>query len=505
MGLHRPQRSSFHDLPTPPPSTPLSLAPLPPLASTVNIHITNHHHHHFGIQTPPSTAPRKVIGSKSRAALLSSKSSRKPETKSPLLQRIIQNFSPIYGYLTPAATPAPSPLQITLTGEESTWEDEEEEEFEEQDLEELSELSSDTATIFDDMPTQPMVRFSASASSRYIEDFQTEPASETEAEEEESRLLSPTGIWSPPQIDNSSPASSIAEEDTLTRIFGTLHGATSSKLRLQRNHTKKARQQLPQCYDHDLRLPDEEPGCDVVACDWKRKRNPHRFNNYSAGFVQCRVPKCDVCIAHETYGEKSVWKLSAPKGHTAESHRLRSRIRYLCKKCPQPAPAPPGGIGPVELCTCVLRDGDGIPTDMWFQCKDCAESAWFDFDSKFGGVDGILVPPKRARRKKNKYGIIVRPRKTRKQRLLGVKETRIKRCSCGSYAPSDGRYGAYCTWCLCPVVGLEMMELGGAATKSGKQYMPKSQGGSGYYSEDDVEDEDVVMDEIMDEDSGIAL
>ncbi|KAF3914319.1 hypothetical protein AA313_de0202284 [Arthrobotrys entomopaga] len=484
MGLQRPQRSTFHDLPTPPPSTPLSLTPLPPLASTVNIHITNHNH--YNIHTPPSTQ-QKVFGSKNRAALISSSStstsSKKAGYKSPLLQRIIQNLSPIYNYLSPAATPVITPsrrvtsISFTEGKEDTTWVDEGD--FE-QDETVLDEQLSHIVSALNDMPKEPVVRFSAAATNRTYrrhvesndEDVSPFPSSGLDIPEERPEYG---------EIYIRTPTKTAQENETAVTIKSSLRGIAATK----KLKSAKPKIPLPECYDHDLRFPNQQPGCDVVPCDWVRRYNSQRFNNYSAAYVQCKVPKCDICIAHETYGENSVWARSAPPGHTAESHRLRSRIRYLCKKCPQPAPQPPGGIGPIEMCTCTLRDEKGIPTDMWFQCKDCAESAWFEFDSKFGGPDGFIAKARRPMTRKNKQGVIVRPR--RSTRTKGpAPVTRRKRCGCGSFAPVDGRYGAYCTWCNCPVEGREMMEYGGAATRSGNAFT-SSRGGVPYAVKEDVE------------------
>ncbi|KAK6527500.1 hypothetical protein TWF694_004483 [Orbilia ellipsospora] len=493
MGLQRPQRSTFHDLPTPPPSTPLSVTPLPPLASTVNIHITNHNH--YNIHTPPSTQ-RKVLGSKSRAALLSSTtvSSKKAGYKSPLLQKIIQNLSPIYNYLTPAATPVITPsrrvtsISFTEGGEDTTWVDEED--FEDDETV-IDEQLNHIVSVLDDMPKEPVVRFSAAATNRTcrrhvesddedVSPFPTSSLDELETEPEHMEICTPT--------------KAVQQTGTVT-IKSALRGAGNSSAKKKKS--QKVKFPLPECYDHDLRFPDQPSGCDVVPCDWVRRYNSQRFNNYSAAYVQCKVPKCDICIAHETYGENSVWARSAPPGHTAESHRLRSRIRYLCRKCPQPAPQPPGGIGPIEMCTCTLRDEKGVPTDMWFQCKDCAESAWFEFDSKFGGPDGFIAKPRRPMTRKNKLGVIVRPRRSTRTKS-SAPQARRKRCGCGSFAPVDGRYGAYCTWCNCPVEGRDMMEYGGAATRSGKSFT-SSREGVPYAVKDDV----VMID--GDNDSGIGF
>ncbi|KAF3927945.1 hypothetical protein ABW20_dc0108583 [Dactylellina cionopaga] len=527
MGLQRPQRpqrSTFHGLPTPPPSTPLSLPPLTPLASTVNIHITNHNH--FSIQTPPSSSEHQsILAFKNRASLLSSTTTpqRKAENRSPLLKRIIQNLSPIYSYLTPAATPAASPLQrvtsITLTGEENTKVDtpevEQPADEQERDLGESEREYDDyESRLLEAMTPAPTYRFSASASNRNYRNRHDDqdsifsplsPAFEAREETEEAA-----------EQDISTFSQYGDDELTIIGVSG-LQAATPKKKTKTKRKYQKPKKQLPQCYDHDLRFPNDPPGCDVVPCDWVRPYNSQRFNNYTNGDVQCRVPKCDTCISHETYGDQSIWKLSAPPGHTAESHRLRSRIRYLCSRCPQPAPSPPGGIGPIEMCTCVLRDVKGLPTDLWFQCQGCAEAAWFEHDSKYGGPDGVLVTRKRARRRKNKYGVIVRPRspgtggvmkigKGKSTKRVVRKEWRVKRCACGRIAPRDGRHGAWCTWCQCPVDGIRGMELGGAATGSGPSFLAKSDEEEKEESkQEDKLDEADFMEDDEDKDSGIGL
>ncbi|KAK6515915.1 hypothetical protein TWF281_004507 [Arthrobotrys megalospora] len=462
MGLEQPRRSTYYDLPTPPPSTPLSLPPLPPLASTVNIHITNHNH--YSIQTPPDSA-KYNFGPKDRTYWKSSETtttsttttSQKVQYKSPLLQRLIQGLSPVYGYLTPAATPLRRTSTVTSVEESPLVKQSSQAE---QTTEERQEVED---TVFrdiepstpQDMPYPAQIRFSASAGNR---DF----APRTH----EHGILS-----SPPTLPASDDVA--LSEDSLADVVAVRKSTKRKTTRAeQKKNKRKQSRVIPACYNHDLRLPEIEPGVDVVPCDWIRPFNSSTWNNFTNGDVQCKVPKCDVCISHETYGEKSIWALSAPEGHTAESHRLRSRIRYLCSRCPQPAPPPPGGIGPIEMCTCVLRDGQGIPTDMWFQCKECAESAWFEHDSKYGGPDGVFMT-RRAMRRKNKYGIVVRPRMSKAVRQK--KGWRVKRCVCGKIAPRDGKYGAWCTWCQLPVAGSEMMELGGAATNSGRAFLPKNE------------------------------
>ncbi|KAK6518757.1 hypothetical protein TWF506_005896 [Arthrobotrys conoides] len=484
MGLQQPLRSTFHDLPTPPPSTPFSLPPLQPLASTVNIHITNHNH--YSVQTPDSA--KFNFGPKDRTYRNSSEtktcntSVQKSQYKSPLLKRLIQGLSPVYGLLTPAATPLKRTSTITLVEEQtplakqSSQVQQKPNEKQKQSVENTSyrHLESD---IVQDMPNPADVRFSASAGNR-------------EFAVRKHQIDIPSSPPAPLSCDDT-----IFSEDSLAEVSALrVSGKTGPKGIQQKRRTQRQKKIIPACYNHELRLPGEEPGIDVVPCDWVRPYNSSRWNNYTSKNAQCKVPKCDVCISHETYGPKSIWAVSAPEGFSAESHRLRSRIRYLCSRCPQPAPPPPGGVGPIEMCTCVLRDGQGLPTDMWFQCKGCAETAWFESDAKFGGPDGVLVA-RRPRRRKNKYGIIIRPRISKDTRFKNG--WRIKRCLCGKIVPKDGRYGAWCTWCQCPVAGKDMMEHGGAATRSGRAFLPKKE------EEEEDDDDELVAgtteqeDEIM--------
>ncbi|KAK6331333.1 hypothetical protein TWF730_004415 [Orbilia blumenaviensis] len=508
MGLQQTPKSSFYGYPTPPPSTPLSLPALPPLASTVNIHITNHNH--YSIQTPPDSTkynfgPKDSTCWKPPVATTST-TPQKGQYKSPLLQRLIKGLAPVYGLLTPAATPVQRSSTVTLVGEESPSAKKQSLQLQQQQ----QQIDIDTSyrhlesEILQDMPTPAQIRFSASAGNR------------------EFAVRQHDDIPSSPVSLVSDDSAIIPEELLVEAIALRKSGNVRSKRAQPKKAKEKIKKIIPKCYNHDLRFPDEDPGVDVVPCDWVRPYNSNRWNDYKNGDVQCKVPKCDVCISHETYGEKSIWALSAPPGHTAESHRLRSRIRYLCSRCPQPAPPPPGGIGPVEMCTCVLRDAQGLPTDMWFQCKGCAESAWLENDAKFGGPDGVLVT-KRPRRRKNKYGIIIRPRVSKEARLNGGH--RIKRCVCGKICPKDGRYGAWCTWCQCPVSGKDMMEYGGAATKSGRAFLPKEDDGEDDDNEDKMdtakdftgkedevtdygkkdEAEDIDMTDNTDRDSGIVV
>lgn len=384
-------------------------------------------------------------------------------------------MSPVYGLLTPAATPLQRTSAVTLVEEQSPLVKQTSQV--QQKIDESRQHAENTiyrhieSDIVQDMPNPAEIRFSASAGNR-------------EFAVRKHQIDIPSSPPAPPFSDNA-----VVSEDFFT---GTVALRTSEKTKpkqaQQAKGIQKAKKTIPACYNHDLRLPGEEPGVDVVPCDWVRPFNPSRWNNYTNKNAQCKVPKCDVCISHETYGPKSIWALSAPTGHTAESHRLRSRIRYLCSRCPQPAPPPPGGVGPIEMCTCVLRDGQGLPTDMWFQCKDCAETAWFESDARYGGPDGVLVT-RRPRRRKNKYGIITRPRVSKDTRLKGV--WRLKRCVCGRICPRDGRYGAWCTWCQCPVSSRDMMEYGGAATKSGRAFLPKKE------EEEDNDDEEEKEDEVV--------
>ncbi|KAF3194914.1 hypothetical protein TWF225_005532 [Orbilia oligospora] len=475
MGLfQQPLRSTYHDLPTPPPSTPFSLPPLQPLASTVNIHITNHNH--YSVQTPDSAkynfGPKDKPHWSSSGRKACNTPSRKSQHKSPLLKRLIQGLSPVYGLLTPAATPPQRTSKVTLVEEQSPLVKQNSQAQQKiNDKRQVENINTSyrhsESDILQDMPNPADIRFSASAGNR---EFAVR-SSQLDIPSSPLTLLSCDDVL-------------VSEDSALGELAVALR--TSKKTGLKRSEQKKRTQKqkqkniIPACYNHDLRLPGEEPGVDVVPCDWVRPYNSSRWNNYTNKNAQCKVPKCDVCISHETYGPKSIWALSAPAGFSAESHRLRSRIRYLCSRCPQPAPLPPGGVGPIEMCTCVLRDGQGLPTDMWFQCKGCAETAWFESDARYGGPDGVLIK-RRPRRRKNKYGIIIRPRISKDARLKGG--CRIKRCLCGKIVPKDGRYGAWCTWCQCPVAGKDMMEYGGAATKSGRAFLPKKE------NEDEDEDE----------------
>ncbi|KAK6342361.1 hypothetical protein TWF718_007761 [Orbilia javanica] len=489
MGLFaQPLTSAFYDHTTPPPSTPYSLPPLQPVASTVNIHITNHNH--YSVQTPPDSTkynfgPRGGCNRKSSGTKSVITPSKRVHSKSPLLKRLIQGLTPVYGLLTPAATPSQRPLPVTFGQEQSPLvkqTSQAQKRIDERQQVESTRYRHIESDILQDMPSPADIKFSASAGNR-------------EFAVRKHQIDIPS---SPPAPLSSNNA--VVPEECLT---GTVALQTSGKAKPKQTQQKrgiqKTKKAIPSCYNHNLRLPGEEPGVDVVPCDWVRPFNSNRWNNYTNKNAQCGVPKCDVCISHETYGPKSIWALSAPPGHTAESHRLRSRIRYLCSSCPQPAPPPPGGIGPIEMCTCVLRDGEGLPTDMWFQCKDCAETAWLESDVKYGGPDGVLVT-RRPRKRKNKYGIIIRPRISKEARLKN--RLRIKRCLCGKVCPRDGRYGAWCTWCQCPVSGKDMMELGGAATKSGRAFLPKKD------EENDEEGEEkenemvagaTEQDEIMDD------
>ncbi|KAK6503848.1 hypothetical protein TWF481_008854 [Arthrobotrys musiformis] len=461
MGLHQPLRMTFDDLPPSPPSppsTPFSLPPLPALASTVNIHITNHNH--YSVQTPPDSA-KYNFGPKDRTNWKSSETSttcnptplKGSPYKSPLLKRLIQGLSPVYGLLTPAATPLQRTSKVTSVEQQSPSVKQNPQL--QQKIDERQQVGNTSyrhieSEILQDMPNAAEIRFSASAGNREFAARRRQ-------------------IDTPPVT--SSGDVSLVSEDPLTEAVALRKSEKTKPRQAQKSRgTRKGKKVIPTCYNHELRCPGEEPGVDVVPCDWVRPYNSSRWNDYTNKNAQCKVPKCDVCISNETYGPKSIWKLSAPAGHTAESHRLRSRIRYLCSRCPQPAPPPPGGIGPIEMCTCVLRDGKGLPTDMWFQCKDCAESAWFESDAKYGGPDGVLVT-RRARRRKNKYGIIIRPRVSKDARIQ--KGCRVKRCLCGKMVPKDGRYGTWCTWCQCPVAGKDMMEHGGGATKSGRAFLPR--------------------------------
>ncbi|KAF3929400.1 hypothetical protein ABW19_dt0207149 [Dactylella cylindrospora] len=427
MGIQKPQAAYFP--PTPPPSSP-------PLHSTTNGYYTNH----IQLQTPQS----------------------QQDHKSPLLQRIIPYFSPIYSYLaTPAATPPPSSLASTE-----------------------GELDTDF-----DMPMPPPFPFSASATTRG-------------AAIRHPLLESDISFFS---SEASSLASFTGEHYNREQAQIGLRSARRQAKGQQRKRGKEDQQKgkkrkIPSCYEHNHRFPDEEASPDVVPCDWVRPRNSQRFNNYTNADVQCGVPKCENCIADETYGPLSVWQRSAPEGFDAEAHRLRSRVRYLCNRCPQPAAQPLGGVGPIEQCTCVLRDHEGIPTDLYFQCSDCAEACWFEHDSKFGGPEGVLVK-RRARRRKNKYGIVVRPR--------SGKGWKVKRCVCGRIVPSDAKYGVWCTWCHCPVVGKTAIELGGAATRSGKAFVvdPKANDDSEdeAQGEEDAIDSDEEMEDVEEADSGIEM
>ncbi|KAF3904412.1 hypothetical protein ABW21_db0204888 [Orbilia brochopaga] len=493
MGLQRPKPTGHGAILSPPPSTPLAALSrvLPPVASTVNIHITNHNHF---ILTPPSTLSNQKHAN--RAAAASVQAENISYTSSPLLQRIAPFLSPLYSYLTPAATPRTVPVspltkaaeakvaearvtEAKVTGAQ-TVEEPIEVTVHVEEIEQVvtSEDVQDTCQAVESVEEEMPFSLSAAAGTRTLADRQTQLESSITSIPSSPPLLhqptDDTEILSSELDFNSitlptsdtDPTSVIETDDADLR-----RGAKPKQPRPRKRdagachpHHRKANS-IPRCYNHDTRLPDEPEGVDVVPCDWVRPFNSQRFNNYTNGDVQCAIPKCDTCIATETYGPNSVWARTAPPGHTAESHRLRSRIRYLCSRCPQPAPAPPGNIGPIELCTCVLRDANGIPTDMWFQCRDCAEAAWFQADSKFGGPDGVLMSRTKARRRKNKYGVIVRPRFNKNS--PGRIEWRVKRCGCGRIAPSDGRYGAWCTWCMCPVDGVRGMELGGAATNSG--------------------------------------
>ncbi|KAJ6256423.1 hypothetical protein Dda_8924 [Drechslerella dactyloides] len=477
MGLQRPKPTGHGGLMSAPPSTPLAVSrALPPVASTVNIHITNHNHF---ILTPPSTLPNQKHANRFTAVPVQAENA-----SSPLLQRIAPFLSPFYSFLTPAATPKTRTVPVSpLVG---PAEKQTEVQVEETHIVLTSEDFEDSQVVIpadeeEDMPFS----FSAAAGTRSFADRQAQSESSTVVPSSPPQLhlstdetevpaseLDSTPITSPLELDF---ALATAEDSEALRRRGAI---PKPKLQPRKRgadarYPHRNRKSIPHCHDHDLRLANEPEGVDVVPCDWVRPHNSQRFNNYTNGDVQCAIPKCDstdaqTCISTETYGPNSVWARTAPPGQTAESHRLRSRIRYLCSRCPQPAPQPPGGMGPIELCTCVLRDADGIPTDMWFQCGECAESAWFDCDSKFGGPDGVLVSRKKARRRKNKYGVIIRPRLGKGKELV---EWRVKRCTCGRIAPSDGRYGAWCTWCMCPVDGVRGMELGGAATRSGVAFL----------------------------------
>lgn len=124
---------------------------------------------------------------------------------------------------------------------------------------------------------------------------------------------------------------------------------------------------------------------------------------------------------------------------TAEDHRFASRIRYLCNRCTFPNRPP--GVASTETCICAMRDQEGIPTDMWFQCMSCAESCWMDHDGRFGNPGGKKASLRRPKTKK-KDGTWVRP-KARERRLL-------LRCICGRLAPTKHKRGSWCTWCHCP-------------------------------------------------------
>ncbi|KAK6355568.1 hypothetical protein TWF696_004668 [Orbilia brochopaga] len=488
MGLQRP-KPTRHGGMSPPPSTPLAAISraLPPVASTVNIHITNHNHF---ILTPPSTLPHQKYANRLAAASLQTEN-----TSSPLLQRIAPFLSPLYSLLTPAATPRTVPVSplTTTAAEEQPQVNVHVEEVEEQVVVTSEDIIESSQTVDienrqeivstdEDMPFS----FSAAAGTRSLADRQAQletsiiipssPPLRHQPTDDSDVLSSELDSALTLSTLETDPTSIVADdEEAALRRRAVAPKPKPRKRGIDARYPQRNRKSIPRCHDHDARLPDEPEGVDVVPCDWVRSLNPNRFNDYTNGDVQCAIPKCDTCIATETYGPNSVWHRTAPPGQTAESHRLRSRIRYLCSRCPQPAPQPPGGIGPIELCTCVLRDADGIPTDMWFQCRDCAESAWFDYDSKFGGPDGVLMSRKRARRRKNKYGVIIRPRIGKG---LGRIEWRVKRCTCGRIAPQDGRYGAWCTWCMCPVDGERGIEMGGAATGSGVAFLDNDNGGS---------------------------
>lgn len=53
-------------------------------------------------------------------------------------------------------------------------------------------------------------------------------------------------------------------------------------------------QQVPECYEHEIKRPDIPIGGDVVPCDWMRTNNANKFNGFCTKLAQCKVPRCEV-------------------------------------------------------------------------------------------------------------------------------------------------------------------------------------------------------------------